>query len=60
MLAETVLSTATTTELGVVKALMTEDESAYSDAPLYCPEAGGGLLLLGLLLISPSEPKEKK
>ncbi|KDN87861.1 hypothetical protein [Kitasatospora cheerisanensis] len=47
-------------EIGAVKALMTEDESAVSDAPLYRPEAAGLLLLLGLVLLSPKEPKEKK
>ncbi|MFJ1792873.1 hypothetical protein [Kitasatospora griseola] len=60
MLAQTVLAPhrATAPELGTVKALMTEDESPVSDAPLYRPEAVG-LLLLALLL-SPKGPKEKK
>ncbi|MFJ8439882.1 hypothetical protein [Kitasatospora griseola] len=62
MLAQTVLAPhrVTTPELGAVRALMTEDESAISDAPLYRPEAGGLLLLLGLVLLSPKEPKEEK
>ncbi|MFJ5925587.1 hypothetical protein ACIQF6_23560 [Kitasatospora sp. NPDC092948] len=60
MLAQTVLTphTVTTPELGAVKALLSEDESPVSDAPLYRPEAVG-LLLLALLL-SPKGPKEKK
>ncbi|MFG2693143.1 hypothetical protein [Kitasatospora sp. NPDC048407] len=60
MLAQTVLTPhrATTPELGAVRALMTEDESTVSDAPLYRPEALGVLLLA--LLLSPKGPKEKK
>ncbi|MFD7643387.1 hypothetical protein ACFV4P_22345 [Kitasatospora sp. NPDC059795] len=60
MLVETVPTTVTTTELGVVKALMTEGESTVSGAPLYQPEAAGLLLLLGLLLLSPKEPEEEE
>ncbi|MGW4380602.1 hypothetical protein [Kitasatospora sp. NPDC004531] len=60
MLAETMLTTATTAELGVVKSLVAEGEAAYSDAPQYQPEAAGLLLLLGLLLLSPKEPEEEK
>ncbi|WP_441250592.1 hypothetical protein [Kitasatospora sp. McL0602] len=49
---------ATTPELAAVAALISEEESAVSDAPLFRPEAVGALLL-GLLL-SPKEPKEER
>jgi hypothetical protein len=50
-------SMASPEELETVTALMAEEESAISDAPIYRPEAAGALLL-GLLL-SPKEPKER-
>ncbi|MER7765264.1 hypothetical protein [Kitasatospora sp. NPDC096140] len=51
--------TATSTEADTLASLMVEDEAVVSDAPTYLPEAAGGLLLLGLLLLSPKGPKEK-
>ncbi|MER5635994.1 hypothetical protein ABT095_03445 [Kitasatospora sp. NPDC002227] len=45
-------------ELGAVTRLIAEEESAVTDAPAYCPEASGELLLLALL--SPRTPKRPK
>ncbi|MEU6233989.1 hypothetical protein [Kitasatospora sp. NPDC047058] len=63
MLAQTTQTTraplATPAEADALGMLMTEDEAAVSDAPTYCPEAAGALLLVGLLLLSPKQPKEK-
>ncbi|MFJ9690974.1 hypothetical protein [Kitasatospora sp. NPDC101183] len=50
---------ATASELDALGTLMVEDEAVVSDAPTYRPEAAGGLLLLGLLLLEPKQPKEK-
>ncbi len=50
---------ATPKERSTVTALMTEGESAISDAPLHRPEAAGALLLGLFLALSPKEPKER-
>ncbi|WP_031065183.1 hypothetical protein [Streptomyces sp. NRRL WC-3742] len=50
---------ATEAELDALGLLMVEDEAVVSDAPTYRPEAAGGLLLVGLLLLAPKQPKEK-
>lgn len=44
----------------VVVGLVTQGHDPVSDAPLYAPQAAGGLLLLLGLLLSPKEPKEPK
>ncbi|WP_329571396.1 hypothetical protein [Kitasatospora sp. NBC_01266] len=54
----TVARPATASELSAVTALMAEEESPVSDAPSYCPEAAGILLLA--LLLSPKQPKERR
>ncbi|KJS56145.1 hypothetical protein [Streptomyces rubellomurinus] len=46
-------------ELDALGTLMVEDEAVVSDAPTYRPEAQGTLLLAGLLLLAPKQPKEK-
>jgi hypothetical protein len=48
----------TAPEIAAATAMMTEREAQISDGPVFCPQAGGGLLLLALLLASPQEPKE--
>ena len=64
MLAQELARTTDTTrlapeEFSAVASLMAEEEAPISDAPLYSPEdAGGGLLVLGLLL-SPKPPKDR-
>jgi hypothetical protein len=53
------IAPATPTQAGTVAALMIEEETTISDAPLYAPEDwGAGLLALGLLL-SPKTPKDR-
>jgi len=50
----------TPADFSAVTSLMTEEESRFSDAPLYSPEdVGVGILALGLLL-SPKSPKPSK
>jgi hypothetical protein len=48
----------TAPEIAAATAMMTEREALISDGPIFCPEAGGAVLLLALLLASPQEPKE--
>ncbi|AEW92629.1 MULTISPECIES: hypothetical protein [Streptomycetaceae] len=52
-------TTATDQEMGTAIALMTEEESVISDAPVCRPEATGALLLGLLISCSPKEPKER-
>jgi hypothetical protein len=57
-LLRTTLAPAGTTELDAVTSLLTPAEAPVSDAPLFAPQAKGGLLLG--LLETPKEPKEPK
>ncbi|MCC3770818.1 hypothetical protein [Streptomyces sp. UNOC14_S4] len=54
----TIASPTADTAVAALGDLMVEPEAAISDPPLPAPEAGG--VLLGLLAMSPKEPKEPK